>query len=277
MSNIDQNSRPLKPWQKKIHEVIFEADTFAGRAFDIILLGAILFSIIIVMLESVPAYGDKYGAAFTAIEWGLTILFTLEYLLRIISLRKPLSYVLSFYGIIDLLSIIPTFLGLFVTGTHSLTVIRSLRLLRVFRILKLGKYLNDAQQLVTALKNSRSKITVFLGAIFTSVIILGTIMYLVEDEASGFTSIPRSIYWAIVTLTTVGYGDIYPASDLGQFIAAIVMILGYAVIAVPTGIVTSEMFQVKKSFSTKACESCSKEGHDKDAVFCKFCGEELES
>lgn len=278
MARDKNNIRILSPWQQKLHEVIFEADTFAGKAFDIILLFAILLSVFIVMLESVPYYGATYHHFFVIIEWTFTILFTLEYILRIISIRKPWSYIFSFYGLVDLLSIIPTYLGLFVVGTHSLAVIRSLRLLRVFRILKLGQYLSDAQNLITALKNSKSKIIVFLGAIFTSVIILGTIMYLVETPESGFTSIPRSIYWAIVTLTTVGYGDIYPASDLGQFIAAIVMILGYAVIAVPTGIVTNELIQINpKKLSTQVCQNCAREGHTKDAIFCCYCGEKLET
>ncbi len=277
MEQPSTQNRNLKPWQRKVHEVIFEADTFAGKLFDIILLIAILLSVAVVMIESVPAYGEKYHTFFVRTEWTFTILFSLEYIARIISIKRPIHYIFSFYGIVDLLSIIPTFLGLFVAGnSHSLTVIRSLRLLRVFRILKLGQYLSDAQQLASALKHSRSKIIVFLGAVLTSVIILGTVMYLVETPESGFTSIPRSIYWAIVTLTTVGYGDIYPASDLGQFIAALVMIMGYAIIAVPTGIVTNELIQLNpRKVTTQACEHCSKEGHTLDAVYCKFCGEKL--
>lgn len=283
MSKTNHNSRPLRPWQKKLHEVIFEADTVAGKAFDIILLIAILLSIIVVMLESVPEYNIKYGIFFTIIEWCLTILFSIEYIVRIISIRKPFSYIFSFYGVIDLLSIIPTYIGLLPLGADasSLTVIRSLRLLRVFRILKLGKYLKEAKTLSKALSASKRKIIVFIGAILTVVIILGTVMYLVETPQDGFTSIPRSIYWAIVTLTTVGYGDIYPVTALGQFIASIVMIMGYAIIAVPTGIVTSELIKIDgnedANISTKACESCSKEGHDKDAIHCKYCGEIIES
>ncbi|MGB1102702.1 MAG: ion transporter [Crocinitomicaceae bacterium] len=277
MGQENKNTDALRPWQKKLHVVIFEADTKAGKQFDWILLGAILLSILVVMLESVPEYAEAYGTWFTGIEWGLTILFSIEYMLRILSVKRPVTYILSFYGLVDLMSIVPTYLGLFFTGTHSLAIIRSLRLLRVFRILKLGKYISDGQNLIQALKNSRSKIIVFLGAILTSVTILGTIMYLIESPESGFTSIPRSIYWAIVTLTTVGYGDIAPATDLGQFISAIVMILGYAVIAVPTGIVTNELIQTKSKdkISTQVCESCSREGHDKDAIYCKFCGEKL--
>lgn len=270
-------NKELRPWQKRVHEIIFEADTFEGKLFDIVLLIAIILSVLVVMLESVPQYSEKYQSLFTAVEWVLTILFSLEYILRIISIKRPTHYIFSFYGIVDLLSIIPTYLGLFIVGTNSLTVIRSLRLLRVFRILKLGKYLHEAKSLVDALKNSKSKIIVFLGAVLTLVIILGTIMYLIESPEDGFTSIPRSIYWAIVTLTTVGYGDIYPATDLGQFIASIVMILGYAIIAVPTGIVTNELINHDpKNVSTQACLNCSQEGHDSDAVYCKYCGELLD-
>ncbi|MDA7803053.1 ion transporter [Crocinitomix sp.] len=279
--NSETNNRVLKPWQKKLHEVIFEADTFAGKLFDIILLIAIVLSVLVVMIESVPKYGLNYHSFFVTVEWSFTIVFTIEYILRIVSIRKPWSYVFSFYGIVDLLAIIPTYLGLFITGTHTLSVIRSLRLMRVFRILKLGKYLSDAQNLVKAIKNSKSKIIVFLGGVMAIVIVLGTVMYLVESPESGFTSIPRSIYWAIVTLTTVGYGDIYPSTDLGQFIAAIVMIMGYAIIAVPTGIVTNELIQTSqiknKNASTQACQNCSREGHDLDAAFCKYCGEALNS
>ena len=270
----------LSPWQKRLHEIIFEADTFEGKLFDIILLIAIVLSVIVVMLESVPEIGGNYGTFFTYIEWGFTALFSIEYIVRILSVKRPLSYIFSFYGLVDLLSIIPTYLGLFVTAnTNSFTVIRSLRLLRVFRILKLGKYLKEAKTLTKALHASKNKIVVFLGAILTVVIILGTVMYLVETPEDGFTSIPRSIYWAIVTLTTVGYGDIAPVSALGQFIAAIVMILGYAIIAVPTGIVTNELIKVedRDKITTQACESCSREGHDKDAVHCKYCGEKLNS
>ncbi len=272
-----QNDRKLRPWQHKLHEIIFEADTFSGKLFDIIVLIAILFSVIVVMLESIPSLSAKHHTFFVRTEWTFTILFSIEYVARIISIRSPLKYIFSFYGIVDLLSIIPTYLGLFVAGnSHSLTVIRSLRLLRVFRILKLGNYLADAQNLAMALKQSRSKIIVFLGAILTAVIILGTLMYIIETPESGFTSIPRSIYWAIVTLTTVGYGDIYPSSDFGQFIASLVMIMGYAIIAVPTGIVTNELIQLNpKKVTTQVCPHCTKDGHEIDASYCKYCGEKL--
>lgn len=268
----------LAPWQQKLHDVIYEADTPAGKAFDIVLLVAILLSVLVVMLESVPNYNKHFAVEFNLIEWVFTVLFSLEYVARIVCIRRPISYIISFYGIIDILSIIPTYLGLFITGTNSLMVIRSLRLLRVFRILKLGQYLKEARSLMAALRASRQKIVIFLFAVLMLTIILGTIMYLVETPEDGFTSIPRSIYWAIVTLTTVGYGDIAPHSDLGQFIAAIVMILGYAIIAVPTGIVSSEIYKQDSSqVSTQACQNCSREGHDSDAEYCKYCGEPLET
>lgn len=268
----------LRPWQKKMNEVIFGAETKGGRAFDIILLIIIVLSIIGVMLESVPSINgdEQYHTILIYFEWTVTVIFTVEYIARLLSVKRPLQYVFSFYGLIDLLSLIPTYLGIFYTGTSSLRVLRCIRLLRVFRILKLSQFVEDSNNLITALRNSRNKIIVFLMSVLMLVIILGTIMYLVEDEAAGFTSIPRSIYWAIVTLTTVGYGDIAPATPLGQFIASIVMILGYAIIAVPTGIVTNELVRGNQpNLSNVACSSCGKDGHDADADFCKHCGEEL--
>ena len=268
----------MKPWQNKIHEVVYEADTPAGRLFDITLLWAILISIAVVMLESVDSIKTVYGTELEILEWSFTILFSIEYLLRIISIQKPFKYILSFYGIVDLLSILPTFLSIFFVGSRSLIVIRSLRLLRVFRILKLAHFIGEANGLVKALKASRAKIIVFLFAVLSVTFILGTVMYLIEGATldSGFTSIPRSIYWAIVTLTTVGYGDIAPQTVLGQFIASIIMIIGYAVIAVPTGIVSSEIVKADNNkVNTRACTSCSMEGHDSDANHCKYCGEKL--
>lgn len=266
----------LSPWRLKLHEVIYEADTRAGKFFDVLLLIIIILSITVVMLESVPSLHEDYGDFFEKAEWIFTALFTLEYIARLISIQKPLKYVLSFYGIIDLLSIIPTYLGVFISGTSSLMVIRSLRLMRVFRILKLGSVIKESKTLIDSLKASRHKIMVFLLSILTMVTILGTVMYLIEGGENGFDSIPRSIYWAIVTLTTVGYGDISPITTLGQFIASIVMILGYAIIAVPTGIVTNELIKSEnKKISTLACKSCSQEGHDADAKHCKYCGEKL--
>ena len=261
--------------REKLHTIIFEADTRAGKLFDIVLLWAILISILVVMLESVESISEAYSTEIKIIEWSFTILFSIEYIARIIAVKKPLKYIFSFYGVIDLLSILPSFLGLFITGTHSLSVIRSVRLLRIFRILKLVRYVNAAQVLKTALIASKDKITVFLFAIVSLAIILGTLMYIIETPESGFTSIPRSIYWAIVTLTTVGYGDISPVTVLGQTIASIVMIMGYSILAVPTGIVGVELAKLESRISSQSCPDCSEEGHDLDAEYCKYCGGKL--
>jgi voltage-gated potassium channel len=263
-------------WKDKLHEIIFEAETPTGKIFDVLLLWSILLSVVVVMLESVEHLKADYGTYFTFIEWTFTILFSLEYIARLLSIKRPIKYVISFYGLVDLLSILPTFLGFFIVGSHSLTVIRSLRLLRVFRILKLGRYLKEAQGLKTALRASRPKIVVFLFAVLAVTIILGTLMYFIETPEAGFTSIPRSIYWTIVTLTTVGYGDIAPQTVLGQGLASLIMIIGYGIIAVPTGIVGAEMAITGKPRAiNKACPSCSKEGHDADAVHCSKCGGKL--
>lgn len=267
--------KKLSPWQQKLHEVIYEADTKAGKYFDIILLVAILLSVATVMLESVNSIEVIYGAELRIIEWIFTIIFTLEYMARLISIGKPLKYVFSFYGIIDLISIIPTYLGIFILGSHTLAIIRSIRLLRVFRILKLAQFIGEANVLIKALKASRPKIVVFLFALLSLTFILGTMMYLIETPESGFTSIPRSIYWAIVTLTTVGYGDIAPQTVLGQTLASFIMIIGYAIIAVPTGIVGAEIAKADTHSNTQACTNCSLEGHDDDAKHCKFCGTSL--
>jgi len=272
---MPKEEKPSNSIQKQLHTIIFEADTRAGKLFDVVLLWAILISIIVVMLESVNSIQLRYSSEIKIIEWSFTILFTLEYIARIISVKKPLKYIFSFYGIIDLLSILPTYFGLFITGTHSLSVIRSIRLLRIFRILKLARYVKAAQTLNQALIASKNKIIVFLFAVLSLVIVLGTIMYLIETPESGFTSIPRSIYWTIVTLTTVGYGDIAPQTILGQTLASVIMIIGYAIIAVPTGIVGAEFINESSKISTQACPNCSKEGHDSDAKHCKYCGEEL--
>lgn len=263
-------------WRNRLHEVIFEADTPWGKWFDIGLLIAIVISVIVVMLESVSYVQLEFGQWLYYVEWGFTILFTLEYIARIIIVTKPWKYVTSFFGIIDLLSILPTYLSLLALGWQSMLVVRSIRLLRIFRILKLSRFVGEASMLGDALKASREKITVFLFTVFTSVIILGTMMYLIEGSENGFTSIPRSIYWAIVTLTTVGYGDIAPQTVTGQALAAFIMILGYAIIAVPTGIVTSEISHQKNiRMNTTSCPHCGVYGHDKDAEFCKKCGGEL--
>lgn len=272
--------RLVSSWRVKLHEIIFEAETKAGKIFDVGLLWAILFSIVVVMLESVHSIQAEIGGMLRIAEWVLTILFTLEYLARIASVGRPLRYVFSFLGIVDFLAVVPTYLSLVVEGSQYLLVIRAIRLLRVFRIFKLSRYMGEGEALVTALKASRPKITVFLGAVMSVVVIMGTVMYLIEGEANGFTSIPRSIYWAIVTLTTVGYGDIAPATILGQTVASVIMILGYSIIAVPTGIVSAEFAKADKatqqhSRSYDVCPSCLSEGHDNDAIFCKRCGSRL--
>lgn len=260
--------------KEKLYDIIFEADTRAGKAFDIVLLIIILLSVGIVMLESVSSFEQKYGALFSQLEWIITAIFSIEYIIRLWIVRKPSTYAFSFFGIIDLLAILPSFLGLVLVGGHGLMVIRALRLLRVFRILKLTRYTKEGKIIINALANSRAKIGVFLFGILMIVIVIGTIMYLVEGYDNGFTSIPRSIYWAVVTLTTVGYGDISPQTPFGQLIAGFVMVLGYAIIAVPTGIVTVELSK-KKKITTQVCPECLKEGHDPDAICCKYCGSEL--
>jgi voltage-gated potassium channel len=263
-------------WRGRLHEIIFEADTAEGKAFDVVLLCAILLSVTAVLLESVPAIRARHEFALRAVEWFFTILFTIEYVLRFISVGRPIRYALSFYGIVDLLAIVPTYLSLLIPGTQSLIVIRALRLLRVFRVFKLVRYLNAGKLLSQALWDSRHKIVVFLGTVLTLVLIIGALMYLIEGAESGFDSIPRSVYWAIVTLTTVGYGNIAPQTALGQTLASFVMILGYSIIAVPTGIVTVAIARAtEQKISTQACPQCSAEGHDADAKFCKYCGAKL--
>lgn len=275
MKSTAEDSR-LRPWQHKMNDIIFGAESPAGKWFDIILLIIILISVLGTMLESVPNIRDKWGEELHVFEWVVTIIFSIEYLARLICVAKPLKYVFSFYGIIDLLSLLPTYLGLFFVGTAPLRVLRCVRLLRLFRIFKLHQFVEDSERIIRALKASRYKIIVFMMTVLMLVVVLGTIMYLVEGGDSGFTSIPRSIYWSIVTLTTVGYGDIAPATPLGQFIASIVMILGYAIIAVPTGIVTNELIHDKNNIvSNRACPGCAKNDHDEDADYCKYCGTKL--
>ena len=269
----------INPLKERLHEIIFEADTPAGKVFDISLLVLIAASVLVVMLESVDPLQQRYSKIFTYLEWAFTIVFTIEYILRLYCVYRPIKYATSFFGIVDLLSILPTYLSLFVQGTHYLIVIRGLRLLRVFRILKLGHFLKEGDVIVRALMASRAKITVFLTFVMLATIIFGSVMYLVEGGSNdSFSSIPRSIYWAIVTLTTVGYGDITPATAIGQFLSAAIMILGYAIIAVPTGIVSAEFISELNSdrgTNTQACRYCGKEGHADDAVYCKYCGEIL--
>ena len=263
--------------KSKLYEIIFESDTKAGKLFDVLLLVVIVLSILLVMLESVPSIEKQYRFSLQLMEWSITLIFSLEYCLRIWIVSKPKRYIFSFYGIIDFLSILPSYLGLFFVGTHGFIVIRALRLLRIFRILKLNRYMNEGTIIIKALKRSRIKISVFLFAVLTMVIIIGTLMYLIEGAENGFTSIPRGIYWAIVTLTTVGYGDISPSTALGQFIASFVMIIGYAIIAVPTGIVTAELSRSSSGKpSGQVCENCLSEGHDIDDQYCRYCGAKLQ-
>jgi voltage-gated potassium channel len=259
-----------------LHEIIFESDTPAGKAFDVGLLWAILLSVFAVMLESVGPIRARYGATIRVAEWGFTVLFALEYVLRLIAVRRPLLYARSFFGLVDLLAILPSFISLLVPGAQSLLVLRVLRLLRVFRVLKLVNFLGEAEVLLTALRASRPKITVFLGAVLSTVVIMGSVMYMVEGEANGFDSIPRGMYWAVVTMTTVGFGDITPKTVTGQFIASVLMIMGYGVLAVPTGIVSVELAAAsRRTINPEACPGCGSEGHDVDAVHCKYCGTRL--
>lgn len=272
-----------KNWKDKLHEIIYEADTPAGKLFDVILLVTILASIVLVMFESIQSIDSRYHAFLNISEWVITILFTIEYILRIITVKKPLKYITSFYGIIDLLSTIPKYLSLIFAGTHALVALRALRLLRIFRVLKLARYLGASKNLTVALKASRAKIFVFLFAVLIIAVIIGTIMHLVEGEENGFDNIPKSVYWCIVTLTTVGFGDIAPQTPLGQFIASLVMILGYGIIAVPTGIVSAEYSaqgKVKEEpkkdnkvhVNTQCCVNCLNDKHQDGAEFCYKCG-----
>ena len=267
----------INPLKEKLHEVIFEADTAIGKFFDILLIVLILASVIVVMLESVESINSKYKFIFDVLEWIFTIFFTIEYILRLYIVYRPMKYALSFFGIVDLLAILPSYLSFFLVGSESLMVIRALRLLRVFRVFKLANFTREGQIILIAMRKSYRKIFVFLIFVLLLVVIFGSIMYLIEGNSNnGFDSIPRSVYWAIVTLTTVGYGDISPVTPLGQFLAAIVMMLGYAVIAVPTGIVTAELtFSKIEETNTQACRYCAREGHHDDAKYCDSCGEIL--
>ncbi len=274
------SSSTRSPVRDRIHEIIFEAETPAGKAFDILLLVMILLSVITVMLESIDRLSTRYGEVFLILEWIFTIIFTIEYLLRLYCVSYPRTYALSFFGVIDLLAILPTYLSMLVSGTQYFVVIRAIRLLRIFRIFKLGHFLSEGYLIMDALRASRAKIIVFLSFISILTIIIGAVMYLIEGAVNeSFSSIPRAVYWAVVTLTTVGYGDITPTTDFGQFVSAVVMILGYAIIAVPTGIVTNEIMVAARSkktkTTTKACRFCGQEGHDQDAAFCKYCGNTL--
>jgi voltage-gated potassium channel len=276
--SADRNKQyPVSRWRQQLYEIIFEADTRAGRVFDVTLMVVIVTSIIVVCLESVDSIRATYGPLLVGLEWGFTIVFTIEYVLRLLCTRRPLAYATSFFGIVDLVSIIPTYLSLLLPGSQYLLVVRILRLLRVFRVLKLAEYLYEASVLRRAMLASQHKISVFLLTVVTIVVIVGSLMYVIEGERGGFTDIPTSIYWAIVTLTTVGYGDISPVTPLGKAMASLVMLMGYGIIAVPTGIVTSELSRAaqERVLEQRECPVCERGGHDRDAKFCKYCGEEL--
>ena len=276
--------KPNKGWKNKLHEIIYEADTPLGKWFDLVLILLILASVILIMLESVKEIDDKYHDLLLSLEWVVTIFFSIEYIARIISIKKPFKYIFSFYGIVDFISTIPLYLSYLFAGSQVLLAVRVFRMLRIFRILKLVKFIGEASQLTRALKASRAKIAVFIYVVLILSVIMGTIMYWIESEEAGFTSIPRSIYWTIVTLTTVGYGDIAPQTDIGQFIATIIMVLGYGIIAVPTGIVTVEFSKHGEPnisgdtlvhLNTQACRSCATESHRDDATHCYNCGSKL--
>ncbi|MEM9347479.1 MAG: ion transporter [Planctomycetota bacterium] len=281
MSEPTQTKPIYAPWRARLHEVIFEADTKQGRRFDIVLIVAILASVLVVALDSVQSMREAYHGLFLVLEWFFTILFTIEYVLRIISVRKPWRYIFSFYGIVDLLSILPTYVGLFIPNAHELMVIRLLRLLRIFRIFKLVRFLGEADALRRAFYSSRHKIAVFLTAVLIIITIMAALMHIVESNADNpnFSSLPQSMYWGVVTMTTVGYGDITPVTPLGKFLSAIMMLIGYSMIIVPAGILSAEIFtetqRHAKRSSTQHCPSCSRDGHEYDATYCKYCGAAL--
>lgn len=264
------------PWRRRLHSVIFEADTPTGKLFDVVLLIVIVLSVMVAMLDSVKSIRAQYAAVLIAAEWVFTGLFTLEYGLRLLCVRRKLGYAFSFYGIVDFLAILPTYLLLLNIGWHHGAVVRSLRLLRIFRVFKLAQFLSEATELRRALAASRPKITVFFTAVLIIICIVGSAMYLIEGEESGFTSIPQGIYWAVVTVTTVGYGDISPVTPAGKLVAAVVMLMGYSILIIPGGIISAEWASAKRAgVTTQACPDCSREGHDADAKFCKFCGGRL--
>ena len=281
MASSSKRPEHAATWRARLHEVIFEADDTAGKAFDAVLILAILASVIVIILDSVQSIRQGYHGLFRGLEWFFTALFTIEYLLRIACVRRPLRYIFSFYGLVDLLAIMPSYVGLFVPGAQNLMVIRMLRLLRIFRVFKLVRFLGEADALRHAFVASRHKIAVFLTTVLIIITIMASAMHVIESSAGNedFSSLPQAMYWAVVTMTTVGYGDITPQTHLGKFLSATMMIIGYSLIIVPTGILSAEMASEAqrraKRVSTQHCPSCSRDGHEYDAVFCKFCGEKL--
>lgn len=264
------------PWRERLHLILFGTSTRAGRLFDATLLVVVLTSLLVVMLESVPAINQHFGTLLFGLEWLFTLAFVAEYGLRVYSHPEPRKYIFSFFGIVDLLSILPAFLALILTGSHYTIVIRVLRLLRVFRVLKLTRYLSQANFLLVALRGSRQKIVVFLLTVSTLVVIYGTLMYVIEGPRNGFTSIPTGIYWAIVTMTTVGYGDLVPLTWLGKTLASLIMVTGYSIIAVPTGIFTAELASALRQEQLQHdCSTCRKTLHEPNAAFCSRCGSQL--
>lgn len=261
-------------WRTKLYIIIFGHDTRAGRVFDVSLIVSILLSVLVVMLDSISSVGATYGFELYLLEWFFTVLFTAEYVLRLLCATRPRVYARSFFGIVDLLSIIPTYLSAILPGAQYFQIVRLIRVLRVFRVLKLAEYIGEADVLLQAIRDSRRKLAVFIGAVFVLAVILGALMYVVEGRTHGFTSIPQSIYWTIVTITTVGYGDIAPETPLGQAFASLIMLLGYAIVAVPTGIVTVEISR-RRGTKTRLCTGCGSADHDPDAIFCKLCATRL--
>jgi len=274
---MKHEDKELKDWQKKLHQIIFEADTHEGKLFDIVVLGMILLSVFLIILESIQEVRESYGILLLVLEWVVTVAFTAEYVLRILCLKKPWKYIFSFFGLVDLLSLIPSYLGIFFKHSHYLSVIRLFRLLRIFQIFKLTPFLRDSYTILISLRKSRHKIAVFLFFVFLTSVILGTLVYALENEVNpSFSNIPESVYWAIVTLSTVGYGDIAPVTVAGKIIASIIMIMGYSIIAVPTGIITAEMRPSKEvKTNTQHCANCSKDNHENGAKYCSECGEPL--
>lgn len=270
--------KPLTGWRLQVYTVIFEADTRAGRLFDQLLIAVILTSVAVVAADSVHSINVRFHRELTLAEWFFTLIFTVEYLARLACVRRPWQYARSFYGVIDLLAVLPTYLALLVPEVGALIDVRVLRLLRVFRIFKLTAYVTEYQAIGLALRASRRKILVFLAAVMMIVLVIGTLMYVVEGPANGFTSIPTSVYWAITTMTTVGFGDITPKTDLGRLIASLMMLLGWGTLAVPTGIVTAEMTYARRAtVTTRTCQECLTEGHMPDANYCRHCGAVLDS